>query len=101
MLCVSSLAECTLEASKRDVQSQEETAQEEDAVVQEASLQESHEQVQDMIRMERSELSLIGEQCVKDINSISETVCTCTVERPRPLPNLACLYYKSVVILCR
>lgn len=66
------ILERTLDASERDVRSQEERAQEEDVVVQEASLQESHEQVQDMIRMERSELSLIGEQCVKDINSINE-----------------------------
>lgn len=56
------------------MQSQETRAQDEDAVVQEASLRESHEQVQDMVRMERSELNLIGEQCLKDIRSIGKMI---------------------------
>ena len=67
-----SLSEHALIVSRSDVQEQETRAGNEDGVVQEESLKETHEQVQDMVRMERSELSLIRDQCVKDVQSISK-----------------------------
>jgi hypothetical protein len=64
--------ESALEESRRDIRAQEARAGEEDAVIQNTSLQESHEQVQEMVRMEKSELNLIGDQCLKDMRTIDE-----------------------------
>ena len=61
-----------VDEARKDVQSQERRASDEDSVINNESLKETHEQVQDMVRLERSELNLIGEQCMRDIKMIGE-----------------------------
>ena len=61
-----------VEEARKDVRSQEGRATDEDSVINNESLKETHEQVQDMVRLERSELNLIGEQCMRDIKTIGE-----------------------------
>ena len=61
-----------VDEARKDVQSQERRASDEDSVINNESLKETHEQVQDMVRLERSELNLIGEQCMRDIKTIGE-----------------------------
>jgi hypothetical protein len=73
--CQHSLEEA-LEESKGDVGSQEARARDEDAVIEDSSLQESHEQVKEMVRVEKSELHTIGEQCLKDMRTIDEELRT-------------------------
>lgn len=64
--------EDALNESRRDVEIQELRAKDEDAVINTSSLVESHEQVQEMVKAEKSELKTIGDQCLRDMKTIDE-----------------------------